>query len=136
MTRIFGEKNCAIYIQKMQSQNWNEIYNDTGEESYDKLISAVHNIYQHSFPLVSRKKWRDKPWLTKALKISIKHKKKLYKEYNLHQDGLHKTKYNAYINCLRKCLLEAEKNYFNEFNLWKTLHPIINPRKNNHPYGD
>ena len=46
MTRIFGEKNCAIFIQKMQSQNWNEIYNDTGEESYDKFISAVHNIYQ------------------------------------------------------------------------------------------
>ena len=140
MTRIFGEKNCAIFIQKMQSQNWNEIYNDTGEESYDKFISAVHNIYQQSFPLVrvSRKRWRDKPWLTKALKISIKHKNELYKEYIMHPDGLHKTKYNAYKNCLRKCLLEAEKNYYNElfennkdsvFNLWKTLNPIINPRK-------
>ena len=60
------------------------------------------------------------------------------KEYILHPDGLHKTKYNAYKNCLRKCLLEAEKNYYNElfennkdsvFNLWKTLNPIINPRK-------
>ena len=138
MTRIFGEKIRAIFIQKMQSQNWNETYNDTGEESYDKFIPAVHNIYQQSFPLVrvSRKRWRDKPWLTKALKI--KHKNKLYKEYILHPDGLHKTKYNAYKNCLRKCLLEAEKNYYNElfennkdsvFNLWKTLNPIINPRK-------
>ena len=140
MTRIFGEQNCAIFIQKMQSQNWNEIYNDTGEESYDKFISAVHNIYQQAFPLVrvSRKRWRDKPWLTKALKISIKHKNKLYKEYILHPNGLHKTKYNVYKNCLRKCLLEAEKNYYNDlfennkdsvFNLWKTLNPIINPRK-------
>ena len=43
-----------------------------------------------------------------------------------------------YKNCLRKCLLEAEKVYYNElfennmdsvFNLWKTLNPIINPRK-------
>ena len=33
MTRIFGEQNCAIFIQKMQSQNLNAIYNDTGEES-------------------------------------------------------------------------------------------------------
>ena len=125
MTRIFGE---------------NEIYNDTGEESSDKFISAVHNIYQQSFPLlrVSRKRWRDKPWLTKALKISIKHKNKLYKEFILHPDGLHKTKCNAYKNCLRKYLLEAEKNYYNElfennkdsvFNLWKSLNPIINPRK-------
>ena len=47
----------------MQSQNWNEIYNDTGEESYDKFTSAIHNIYQQAFPLVrvSRKRWRDKP---------------------------------------------------------------------------
>ena len=140
MIRIFGEKNCAIFVQKMQSYNWNEIHNDTGEEIYDKFISVVHNIYQQAFPLVrvSRKRWRDKPWLTKALKVSIKHKNKLYREYILHPDNLHQTKYNAYKNCLRKCLLEAEKVYYNElfennkdsvFNLWKTLNPIINPKK-------
>ena len=69
MTRIFGEQNCAIFIHKMQSQNWNEIHNHTGKESYDKFISAVHNIYQQAFPLVrvSRKRWRDKSlaWSTK-----------------------------------------------------------------------
>ena len=75
MTRIFGEKNCAIFVQKMQSHNWNEIY-DTGEETYDKFTSAFQNIYQQAFPLVrvSRKRLRDKPWLTKALKVSIKQK--------------------------------------------------------------
>ena len=79
MTRIFGEKNCANFIQKMQSHNWNDIYNDTGEEIYDKFILAVHDIYIQAFPLVrvSRKRWRDKPWLTKALTISIKHKKEI-----------------------------------------------------------
>ena len=130
----------------MQSYNWNEIHNDTGEEIYDKFIAAVHNIYQQAFPLVrvSRKRWRDKPWLTKALKVSIKHKNKLYREYILHPDNLHQTKYNAYKNWLRKCLLEAEKIYYNEpfennkdsvLNLWKTLNPIINPKKK-HSHGD
>ena len=147
MTRIFGGKHCAIFIQKMQSQNWNEIYNDTGEESYYKLISAVHNIYWQAFPLVrtSRKRWRDKPWPTEVLKISIKHKNKFNKEYILHPDGLHKTKYNVYKNRLRKWLLEPVKNYYNElfennkdfvFNLWKTLNPIMNPRKKTHLYDD
>ena len=84
------------------------------------------------------KRWRDKPWLTKALKISINHKNKLYQEYIRHPDGLNKTKYNIYKNYLRKCLLEAEKNYYNElfennkdslFNLWKTLNTITNHRK-------
>ena len=144
MIRIFGEKNCAIFVKKQQQQqqsyNWNEIHDDTGEEIYDKFISAVHNIYQQAFPLVrvSRKRWRDKPRLTKALKVSIKHKNKLYREYILHPDNFHQTNYNADKNCLRKCLLEAEKIYYNElfennkdsvFNLWKTLNPIINPKK-------
>ena len=73
-------------------------------------------IYQQSFPLVrvSRKRWHDRPWLTKALKISLKHKNELYEEYILHPDGLHKTKCNVYKNCLCKCLLEAETNYFDE----------------------
>ena len=62
----------------------------------------------------------------------------MYKEYILRPDSVRKTKYNAYKKCLRKCLLEAEKVYYNElfennkdsvFNLWKTLNPIINPRK-------
>ena len=140
MTRIFGEKNCAIFVQKMQSRNWNEMYNDTGEETCDKFISTVQNIYQQAFTLVrvSRKRWCGKPWLTKALKVSIKQKTKLYREYILHPDSFHKTKYNVYKNRLRKCLLETEKNYCNElfendkdsvFNLWKTLNRIINPSK-------
>ena len=75
-------KILPFLYKRWQSQNWNEIFNDTGEESYDKFISAVHNIYQQAFPLVrvSRKVWRDKPWLTKALEISIKHKNKLHEE--------------------------------------------------------
>ena len=48
MTKIFREKNCANFIQKIQSHNLNEIYNDTGEEIYDKFILAVHYIYKHS----------------------------------------------------------------------------------------
>ena len=52
MIRIFSKKNCAIFVQKMQSYDWNEIHNDTGEEMYDKFISTVLNIYQQAFPLV------------------------------------------------------------------------------------
>ena len=108
---------------------------DIRKETHHKFISAVHNIYQQVFPLVrvSRKRWRDKPWLTKALKISIKHENKLYKEYILRPERVCKTKYNAYKNCLLK-QRKSTINYFENnkdsvFNLWKTLNPIINHRK-------
>ena len=79
MTRIFGQKNCTNFIQKIGSHNWNEIYNDTGDEMSDKFILAVYNIYQQAFLFVrvSRERWRDKLWLAKALKISIRHTNKL-----------------------------------------------------------
>ena len=90
MTRIL----CQLYT-KMQSYTCNEIYNDTGEEIYDKFILAVLNKYQQVVR-VSRKRLRDKPWLNKALKVSIKHEHNLYPEYVLHPDSVHKTKYNVY----------------------------------------
>ena len=92
------KKKCAIFVQKMQSCNCNENHYDTGEQIYDKFISAVHNIYQQAFPLVrvSPKRWGDKPWLTKSFKVSIKYKNKLYRKYIMCPDNLHQTKYNAF----------------------------------------
>ena len=58
----------------------------------------------------------------------------------MHPNNFHKTKYNAYENCLLKCLRVAEKKYYNQlfennegsvFNILKTLNPIINPKKPN-----
>ena len=72
------------------------------------------------------------------MKVGIKQKSKLYREYILHPNSFHKTKYITYKNRLRKYLLETDKNYYNEvfennkdsvFNLWKTPNPIINPSK-------
>ena len=80
---------------------------------------------------------RDKSWITKALKISIKQKKQLYKRSVLNHNQKYHVKYNAYKTLLRKCLKEAEVMYYKElfeankdsvYNLWKPLNPIINPK--------
>ena len=70
MTRIFGERNCRTFIQLMESENFSVTENDW----YIKFLTIMYGIYQQSFPLVrvSRKRWLDKTWITKALKISIK----------------------------------------------------------------
>ena len=80
LTRLFGEKNSAVFVQKMETQNWDDIYSNT-EDYYNKFITAVIHIFQQSFPVVrvSRKRWHDKPWMTAALKASIKRKNLLYK---------------------------------------------------------
>ena len=65
----------------MESENWECIFENENEDWYEKIISIVLRFYETSFPLVkvSRKRLKDKPWLTLGLKISIKTKNKMYR---------------------------------------------------------
>ena len=42
MNRISGERNYAMFVQTMQSHNYNEIHHDSGEDCSDKFIAAIH----------------------------------------------------------------------------------------------
>ena len=75
-------------MQRMEAENWNEIYSEGGDY-YTKFITVVLRIFQQSFPVVrvSRKRWRDKPWVTKASKTSIRRTNNLYKASITHHDN-------------------------------------------------
>ena len=112
MTRIFGTKNCATFVTKMSDENWNKKYMDNDNDWYHKFISIVYRVFQQSFPLVrvSRERFKDKPWMTKGLRISIKHKNRLYRTQLLRPGRQQIVRYNEYKILLRKCLKEAETN--------------------------
>ena len=99
----------------METENWNEVYIN-GCDYYTKFIWIVLRIFQQSFPVVrvSRKCWRDKPRMTKALKISIRRKHKLYKACLADPGNSIHEKYRTDKNILRKCLREAEIKYHEE----------------------
>ena len=115
MTRLFDEKNMAYFVRGMETENWNEIYINGGD-CYAKFITIVLRVFQQSFPVVrvSRERWQDKLWITKALKISIKRNKRLYKACLVHPGNLIHEKYRTYKNILRKCSKEAEIKYYEE----------------------
>ena len=126
-------------LKKMTTEKWNDIYVDSEDDWYHTFITSVHQIFQQSFALVqlSRQRLTHKPWITKGLKISIKHKSRLYKSQSLRPRQQQLVRYNRYKNLLRKCLKEAETNYYQEVfnsnknsvhNIWKTLNPIINQK--------
>ena len=139
MTRIFSEKNCANFKSKMESVNWEQIYQNEDDDFYTNFVTVVLQIYNSCFPLVrvSRKRWNDKPWLTKGLKTSIKTKHRLYALSLNKPKPENTTKYKTYRNLLQKCLKTAEVRYYNEMfdnhrnstiNLWKQMGRIINPK--------
>ena len=77
--RIFGERNCHKFIDIMESEDWGALYIN-GADWYKKIIT-VKIKFDTCFPLVrvSRKRLKDKPWLTHNLKTCIRKKHKLYK---------------------------------------------------------
>ena len=139
MVRLFGENNGQKFIQSMLSINWNELYSDR-EDWYQLFIHRLKQIFEQSFPWVrlSRKRMKDKPWITSGLKKSIKKKNCLYKIMIQNRTTYNAEKYTRYKNILTSCLKTAELDYYSAifensrsstFNLWKILGPVINPKK-------
>ena len=137
LIRLFSEKNNNIFIERMNAMNWDEIYTPDIDWC-EAFVVNVKRIYELSFPLVqlSRKRAKDKPWMTKGLKICCKINNRLFKR-TLRSDSIHTfTKYKKCKNSLRRRLEEAEIKYYEQifsdnkkstFNLWKRLGPILNP---------
>ena len=93
-----------------------------------------------SFPLVhvSRSRIKDKPWITKGLKQSVRNNNKLYRLSIRNGNNDSKTKYRKYKNIPRTCMKNAEENFYKSlfeytrtstYNMWRSLGPVINSGK-------
>ena len=74
--------------------------------------------YNKSFPLkrLSRKRAKDKPWITAGLKQSIKQKHLLYQQFVFVNDRTEENKvaYKTFKNKLRSVIRKAEADYYKE----------------------
>ena len=87
---------------------------------------------------LSRQCVKEKPWIKSGLKKSIKKKNYLYKIMIRNRTTYNVEKYTRYKKILTPCLKTAELDYYSAifensrsstFNLWKSLGPVINPKK-------
>ena len=82
--RQINDKNINLLCQKLEKENWHELYNiDDPQEAYNLFFDKLNDMYQESIPLKIFKNnyLRKIPWLTKGLLISRKTKNKLYKKF-------------------------------------------------------
>ena len=139
LTRVFGVKNCKLFIESMQAENWQALY-EPEADWYSKFLTVIKHNFETCFPLVrvSRKRLKDRPWKTTGPKLSIKQSHWVYR--NTLQDSCPRMimKYKKYKALLRNCPKVAEQNYFcqlfddikqSAYNLWKNFGPVINPNK-------
>jgi len=81
LVRIFSEKNNQNFLNNLYSVDWNAVYNEGDVNvTYENFISDISQAFHRNFKLtkLSRKRSKDKGWITSALKKAVK-SKKLYK---------------------------------------------------------
>jgi exonuclease III len=139
--RLFGKNNLSRFHDVMSKERWIEIYseNDPTIALY-AFLNKYNKHFQDCFPLtkLSKKRFKDKKWLTNGLLKCIKRKNRLYKIFLHHPNEINTLTYKKYKNALTKCLRKAEENYYvkliddNKKNvraLWQIFGPVINAKK-------
>src|SRR6218665_2643307 len=104
---------------------------------YDDFLCKFTHCYNRCFPLCDKSNRTDLPWITLALKKSIKNKNLMYKKILREKNGnkmMLYNKYKAYRNKLTALLRAAEKGYYakklhqhggNMRKVWQTINKII-----------
>ena len=139
--RIFSEINKNTFRRLIGEINWeSELINKNVNEAMFVFNQKLSVAYNKSFPFkrLSRKRAKDKPWITSGLKQSIKHKHLLYQKYIFDQTEENKTVCKIFKNKLRTMIRKAETEYYKEsFNnktrnmkeMWKELGNLLNANK-------
>ena len=101
----------------MDAIDWCELCSASGtQESFDLFHNRLTALHNKHFPKVriKRRYNNKKPWLTEALRISIKHKNKLYYIYQKVKSVSNELNYKRYKSKLQNILKKAEKAYFHD----------------------
>jgi ferritin-like metal-binding protein YciE len=139
--RLFGEKNIGKFTSDLSNMDWSQFYQNA---NVDELLNIFYSRYscnfEKNFPLkrLSRKRAKDKIWITAGLRKCIRHKADLYRQFLNHPTAAKKEKYKKYKNMLTKMIRNAEIKYYNDKidsskknirALWQIYGPLINPTK-------
>ena len=143
MVRIYSEQNKNTFKKFLSDVNWDaELKHKNVNEAMLAFNQKITIACNKSFPFkrLSRKRAKDKPWITTGLKESIKQKHLLYKKFIFNRSEENKVAYKIFKNKLRSLIRKAETDYYtNVFNsktqsmkeMWKELHNLLNTKKKN-----
>ena len=142
LKRNFTQNNMTRFTNEMENVDWEFIKNiDDTQTAYSVFHNLLVEKFNSCFSLKSIKKayYTKKPWLTAALRESIKVKNKLY--VNRHKGNNPDERcaqYKIYRNKLHYLLRAAERRYYqnllyehksNVKKSWQILKMVINKKK-------
>ena len=141
MRRDMSQKNIMKFIDEMKLTSWQSVLDENNTQlAYSIFHEIVSSTYNTCFPLkkISKKYYVNKPWLTSALKESIKIKNKLFVSTKRHGNDNMIPFYKRYRNKLNQLLRSAERKHYHDLlnehksnirKSWQIIKSIINKRK-------
>ena len=147
LRRNMCHANIVKFRDAMSAVDWREILSMSDTQvAYSSFHKLISDEYNKCFPIrkINKKYFNNKPWLTIALKESIKTKNKLYIDRYKGVNCNERCKmYKAYRNKLNHLLRSAERKHYQDLlneqrsngkKAWQIIKFIINKRKYN-PYA-
>ena len=143
LKRNMCQRNITKFISKMNMIDWQFVLNETDTQSaYTKFHEVISTKCNACFPYrkISKKYYKNKPWLSTALKESIKIKNKLYVKSKRSNGDENVFFYKKYRNKLNPLIRTTERKHFHDILLehksnlkksWQVIKAVINKRKYN-----
>ena len=144
-TRLFTENRINKFLENLHTEapliDDNE--SPDANTTYDIFSSNYLKLFDKYFPYVrmSRKAFKNKPHITNAIKISIRYKDGLYKNYLKDRTEANERAWKTFKNKTKSAIKKAESLYYRNLinshnnsskNLWKTFGKILNDNKMKH----
>jgi len=111
-------------------------------QKFDTLVSTFKNLLDKHAPLIRQsrreRKLAQKPWITKAIMVSIGHKNRFFSKICKNRTPSATNAYKKYRNLLTRIKYKAKQNYYqylfsayqkNSSKTWATIHDIIDKKK-------
>ena len=137
LTRIFSTANKTLFNEELSNIDWNTtVYNCLDVDvAYNNFVSIISKAFNKCFPLIptSRKRCKDKKWVTPGIKKSSETKTRLYKAWIMSKNSIDRDKYKNYVKIFNKILKVAQSNYYTHIfdtktnstkKLWKELNNL------------
>merc|ERR1712240_57193 len=107
------------------------------DTAYNIFSNKYFNLFNKYFPYVkqSRKSFKDKPFITKGIKVSIKFKNKLFRKYRDNPTDVNEAAWKRFRNKTNSLIKTLQENYYKKLinsnnssskQFWKTFGNILN----------
>ena len=139
--RNYTTRNKDNFMSQLSNIDWANVFqSDSTQRAFSLFHNELRKLHDRCFPLqhISKKYNTRKPWLSDALRVSIKKKNKLYRKSVKIKSVYNEMVYKNYRNTLKHLLKAAEKKYYSELillnksnskKMWSIIKNIINRNK-------